>query len=100
MKTLEQQLEYSKSVLAGKIEEFYKNAYNELNGIKTATLWYRWLKNAQGFYSWEFNHLEDGHCPNKEPTPKCEYHKSAWRGKWAKAHVQLVNGKVSHYLIY
>jgi hypothetical protein len=50
-----------------------------------ATLWYR--KSRTG---WEFNHLEDGHCPNPKPTPKVKEHESVWKGEWSKSFVQLV----------
>jgi hypothetical protein len=54
--------------------------------VKLATLWFR--KTEDRF---EFNHLEDGHCLNDVPTPKCEAHKRAWSGKWKKELVQLTD---------
>lgn len=51
-----------------------------------ATLWYRETKGE-----YEFNHLEDGHCENNAPTPKCDAHKRAWNGKWKKEFVYLTD---------
>jgi hypothetical protein len=68
-----------------------------------ATLWYRWIRDEKGNWSWEFNHLEDGHCQNNYPTPKVPLQNQAWKGgKWAKAHVQLngTSNVVGHYIIY
>lgn len=65
-----------------------------------ATLWYRHIKDKEGNLVWEFNHLEDGHCPNTIPTQKHPNHKSTWQGKWAKAFVALDSeSKVTHFLI-
>ena len=76
--------------------------HEQLYPRKLGTLWYRWNKNG-----WEFNHLEDGHCPNDIPTPVHPGHVALWSGgKWAKAYIQLnVNeetgvDKVQHYLIF
>ena len=64
------------------------------------TLWYRYMKYGDGNIGWEFNHIEDGHCPNATPTPKDPSHKSAWAGRWAKAFAALDNtNKVVHFMI-
>jgi len=84
------------------IEEAYQKAWRKLMNIKLATLWYRWVRDEKGFAYWDFNHLEDGHCPNNLPTPKHPIHNQTWKGgKWAKAHVQLngTNNVVGHFLI-
>jgi hypothetical protein len=102
MKSLQQQVLESEEALKQFIQEKYKEAYNQIHGIKLATLWYRWVKNDKGRWYWEFNHLEDGHCPNPVPTPKHISHNQAWKGgKWAKSLVQLdCNNVVGHYLIF
>lgn len=69
---------------------------------KLATLWYRLIKTKEGDEVWDFNHLEDGHCPGMLPTPKHDIHKKVWvGGSWAKAYVQLRgdSNTVEHYLI-
>ncbi len=49
------------------------------------TIWERWLKQKDGSFQWEHNHIEEGHCPNDVPTPKVEVHKRTWSGgKWRK----------------
>jgi len=53
------------------------------------TLWYRQVKQKGGYLEWEFNHLEDGHCPNDVPTPKQPIHEHVWKGKWSKIHAML-----------
>lgn len=70
-------------------------------GCQPATLWYRGAKDKDGNFFWDFNHLEDGHCPNDVPTPKHPNHIQVWKGgKWAKAHVQLNRQNVvRHQLI-
>ena len=61
------------------------------------TLWHRRDKDKDGNYVWNFNHLEDGHCLNDEPTPKFPSQKTAWAGcKWRAEHAQLVDNKVVH----
>jgi len=61
------------------------------------TLWYRWNKDTSG---WDFNHLEDGHCKNSKPTQKHPNHANIWKGRWAKAYVQLDHGiKVQPFLV-
>jgi len=66
--------------------------------MKPATLWFRFTRNKKGEENWEFNHLEDGHCPNDVPTPKCDNHKLVWKGgKWMKDLVYLdQTNKVIH----
>lgn len=92
------------------LESFLRTRFADLDwqiyaifrNIKLATLWYRQTKNEKGILNWEFNHLENGHCPNSVPTPKHPVHKDAWRGsKWAKVYVQLngQNNVVAHYLV-
>jgi hypothetical protein len=55
-----------------------------------ATLWNRWNGKV-----WEFNHLEDGHCVNDDPTSKQPIHDSVWKnGAWSKTFVQLDPGNV------
>jgi hypothetical protein len=44
------------------------------------------------------NHLEDGHCANDVPTPKCELHEKVWKGGgWEKYFVWLDDKNVVHY---
>ena len=63
--------------------------------MKPATLWYR---RPTPSHEWELNHLEDGHCPNDVPTPKCEMHKKVWNGGgWEKYYVWLDDNNVVHY---
>jgi hypothetical protein len=63
--------------------------------LKPATLWYRWARNDDGVWYWDFNHLEDGHCPNDHPTPKHPSHNHVWKGgKWAKTLVHLDQNNV------
>lgn len=46
------------------------------------TLWFR--LNEKGTY--EFNHVEDGHCAADTPTPKVP-EQAAWKkGSWVKEH--------------
>lgn len=99
--SLEAQIRQTEEALKETIEQSYRRTMNEVLGIKNATLWYRWTKDEKGRGFWDFNHLEDGHCTNPNPTPKCESHKQVWKGKWAKAHVILDRtNKVGHHLIY
>lgn len=67
--------------------------------MKKGTLWYRRAKDKQGVEFWDFNHLEDGHCPNDLPTPKLPIHIQTWKGGiWAKTLVQLTDSNVVvHY---
>jgi hypothetical protein len=74
---------------------------------KLATLWYRWAKNEDGLYEWQFNHLEDEHSERDLPLPNHPNQKASWAGgRWAKAHVQLTNegwqgsAKVGHFLTF
>jgi len=53
--------------------------------MKPGTLWFR--LNEKGEY--EYNHLEDGHCPNPTPTPQHEAHK--WSGKWKSEYIYLTD---------
>lgn len=63
--------------------------------MKPATLWYRFSVKEQ---IWELNHLEDNHCVNDVPTPKCESHIKAWKGgPWKKAFVWLDDNNVVHH---
>ena len=57
--------------------------------MKLCTLWYRLGKDDDGNDVFEFNHLEDGHCPNPKPTPKHPDHKSWARSTWKKEHAVL-----------
>lgn len=100
--SIEVQVRLAEELLKSTIEKSYRQALNEVLGFKNATLWYRWTKDEKGRGLWDFNHLEDDHCPNIVPTPKCESHKQGWKGgKWAKVHVVLDRtNKVGHYLIY
>lgn len=100
MLPLVQQIQQSEKDLKEFINQRHKELVYRFNCIRMATLWYRWCKTDKGIYEWEFNHLEDGHCPNAVPTPKCELHKTAWRGKWAKVFVQLEKDKVAHYKVF
>lgn len=90
------------SFLRAKFADLDWQIYALFRNIKLATLWYRQTKNEKGILNWEFNHLEDGHCPNSFPTPKHDIHKKVWvGGKWAKVYVQLRgdSNTVEHYLI-
>lgn len=71
-------------------------------GCVPGTLWYRWMSDGKGNWFWDFNHFEDGHCPNSVPTPKHPNHLQTWKGgKWAKALVQLNRDNVvRHCLIF
>ena len=103
MSSWKQQATQSEKELKEYIEGLYRTTRQQLLNIKPATLWYYKSTNKDGTWHWEFNHLEDGHCPNNYPTSKVPAHDQVWKGrKWAKAHIQL-NGKnniVDHYLIY
>jgi hypothetical protein len=58
--------------------DWYRVALAKLNWVEV-TLWYRMIDGYQ------YNHLEDGHNPASEPTPKSETQKKAWAGgKWSK----------------
>lgn len=59
--------------------------------IKPGTVWSRLVKDQYLVESFEFNHLEDGHCPNDVPTPKHPDHNQTWKGKWRKEFVTLIN---------
>lgn len=99
MQNWQQQALKSEQAIKDVIQSAYERACMEIGYVNLATLWYRWTQDDKGVWSWEFNHLEDGHCPNPVPTPKCESHSSVWKGgKWAKSYIQLVGNKVSHLL--
>lgn len=98
----EQQASKSEAELKAFIDDLYKDAFRKLKNIKLGTLWYRWTKTDKGAWSWEFNHLEDGHCQNSHPTSKQPIHNQIWKGsKWAKSYIQLEGDRsiVSHYII-
>jgi hypothetical protein len=58
------------------------------------TVWYRWTKQKDGSLTWEFNHIEDGHCLNDVPTPKHPSHEQVWKGKWQKEFAALDENNV------
>ena len=63
--------------------------------MKPATIWYRRPRPSD---QWEMNHLEDGHCANDVPTPKCELHEKVWKGGgWEKYFVWLDDNNVVHH---
>ncbi len=53
------------------------------------TLWSRQTKAKDGTLGWDFNHIEDGHCPNDTPTPKHPFHVNVWKGMWQKEFAHL-----------
>lgn len=56
------------------------------------TSWY-----ARTHYTWEHNHIEDGHVNGRSPTPKTEYQERCWKNKgWRKYHAQLIDGVVTY----
>ena len=78
--------------------ELSKELEEEFQPRTKATMWYRLsTTNPSG---WEFNHLENGHCPNNVPTPKHPNHSNVWKGRWAKSLVQLNFGtEVAPFMI-
>lgn len=59
--------------------DFYKKAINSLRW-QEVTYWYRWNNGLL-----QFNHIEDGHCPNDIPTARNKEQQSNWKGgKWSK----------------
>lgn len=95
-----QQATKSEAELKVFIEDIYRDALRKVMHIQLATLWYRWAKPEKGPAFWDFNHIEDGHCPNPIPTPKHPSHNQVWKGRWAKVFVQLngSNNVVGHFL--
>lgn len=57
--------------------------------LKPVTLWYkRYVDRGETIFA--FNHLEDGHCPNRTPTPKFPSQINDWgKARWLKDHVAL-----------
>lgn len=65
--------------------------------MKPVTLWFR--ENPVDGCS--FNHIEDGHPAVTKPTPKCEAHKTLWKGgRWSKVHVWLTDTLPQRVVFY
>lgn len=62
--------------------DFYKVALERL-GLVEITKWWCHKSNT-----WQFNHIEYGHCKNAFPTPIDTQQEKAWKGlKWTKRYV-------------
>lgn len=64
--------------------------------LRPITVWERWAQDDKTKeWFWDFNHIENGHCPNAIPTPLFEVQERSWsKGTWRKYFVFLTEQNV------